>query len=251
VRVGFVGRFFPGIWRPPAEEIRFASENGFDAIQIRSDRPGMIGDDIAADVTATGLELARAGVECVVEMLLRYRDPVHIPTALRANLPSLHALGARRVHVHPAPGPHDEGVDFAAELAEAVEIAVAEGLLFGIEHNSREHPLFVTPESCAEVLAAVPGLSFVWDLNHTEPSHAEGFAALKGRLSLVHASDTPLPETNHHLPFGLGTVDVSMVCDVDVPVVLEIGGLPVSGGFGRDTDEALVASRAHLLAACT
>ena len=32
-----------------------------------------------------------------------------------------------------------------------------------------------------------------------------------------------------------------------MPLVLEIGGLPFSGGYGLDTDEALVASRARLV----
>ena len=31
VRVGMLGRFFPGNWRPPADEVRFAADNGFAA----------------------------------------------------------------------------------------------------------------------------------------------------------------------------------------------------------------------------
>tara|TARA_Y100000588_G_scaffold291228_1_gene310242 strand:+ start:1274 stop:1450 length:177 start_codon:yes stop_codon:yes gene_type:complete len=30
------------------------------------------------------------------------------------------------------------------------------------------------------------------------------------------------------------------------PAIFEIGGLPKSGGFGRDTDEALITSRSYL-----
>jgi L-ribulose-5-phosphate 3-epimerase len=67
-------------------------------------------------------------------------------------------------------------------------------------------------------------------------------------MSMVHVSDTPLPEVNYHLPLGMGTIDF-----VDYfiwlvgrgftgPAVLEIGGLPKSGGYGRDTDEALIDS---------
>jgi hypothetical protein len=33
------------------------------------------------------------------------------------------------------------------------------------------------------------------------------------------------------------------------PAILEIGGIPKSGGFGRDTDDALTDSHARLLAA--
>ena len=71
--------------------------------------------------------------------------------------------------------------------------------------------------------------------------------ALAPRFSLVHVSDTPLPETNHHLPLGRGSVDLAPLAGLEVPLVLEIGGLPFSGGYGLDTDEALVASRAELM----
>jgi sugar phosphate isomerase/epimerase len=66
-------------------------------------------------------------------------------------------------------------------------------------------------------------------------------------MTLVHVSDTPLPETNHHLPLGRGNVDFAplQVFD-DVPLVLEIGGLPHSGGPGLDTDDALRDSLARL-----
>jgi L-ribulose-5-phosphate 3-epimerase len=96
------------------------------------------------------------------------------------------------------------------------------------------------------VLEALPGLHLVWDVNHTHPDRLETFLALRPRLSLVHVSDTPLPETNHHLPLGSGTVDLSLVRDLGVPLVLEIGGLPFSGGYGLDTDEALIESSARL-----
>jgi sugar phosphate isomerase/epimerase len=97
------------------------------------------------------------------------------------------------------------------------------------------------------VLAAVPGLHLVWDVNHNVPELVQPLLALAPRFSLVHVSDTPLPETNHHLPLGRGTVDLTPLADLDVPLVLEIGGLPFSGGYGLDTDEALIASRAKLM----
>jgi hypothetical protein len=65
---------------------------------------------------------------------------------------------------------------------------------------------------------------------------------------LVHVSDTPLPETNHHLPLGRGTVDFSVLKDIDVPLILEVGGLPISGGPGFDTDEEQLDTLAPLRA---
>jgi L-ribulose-5-phosphate 3-epimerase len=239
-----VGRFFPLNWRPPADEIRFAQEHGFDVIQIRSDRAGAIEDDLRADLDDVGRAFAAAGVEPTLEMLVRHEGTARtIPLALEANLPAIRRLGVSRVHVHPVGRPEVEEL-LAGELAEALELADEAELVFGVEHNAPAQRLLVDPRA---VLDAVPGLRLVWDVNHTVPELIAPLLALAPRFSLVHVSDTPLPETNHHLPLGRGTVDLSPLADLDVPLVLEIGGLPLSGGYGLDTDEALVASRARLL----
>jgi sugar phosphate isomerase/epimerase len=250
LRIGMLGRFFPGNWRPPADEIRFAAENGFAAIQIRSDEPGAIEDVLHADAHETGSVFADSGVEPVVEMLLRLNDYPSIADSLRANLDTLAALGCTRVHVHPVPGSrHIDVDDLHARLpelfADAVRVARDAGLTLGVEHNSVEHRLLIDPDVVAALLDDVPGLFFVWDLNHADPHQ---FVRFRDRLSLVHASDTPLPVTNHHLPIGRGSVDFSVLDGVDVPVILEIGGLPASGGPGFDTDDALRASRDAVLA---
>jgi len=237
LKIGLNGRFFPANWRPPDEEIAFALANGFEAIQIRVDPPNTIRETLR-ELPTTG------GVEWVVELLVRYAWDVSASAALRTNLDALHELGVKRVHIHPVPGERDSAL--RDELAEALAIAEREGLTLGVEHNSSEHPLLVTPEECASLLDSLPGLGFVWDINHTIAEQVAGFAALKPRLTLVHCSDTPLPATNHHLPLGHGSVDISPIAHVDVPVILEIGGQVASGGYGKDTDEALIASRERL-----
>ena len=242
-----LGRFFPLNWRPPADEIRFAAEHGFDAIQIRSDRAGSIADELRADPREVGAAFTRSGIEPVLEMLVFHQgERGTIPRALRANLPAIEQIGIQRVHVHPV-GPTDAAPLLADEFASALEIALAMGLTFGVEHNAAGHRLLVEPETVHELLDEVPGLHFVWDLNHTLTEHVPDFVRLRDRLSLVHVSDTPLPETNHHLPLGRGSVDVAVVSDLDVPLILEIGGLPVSGGPGLDTDDVLLDSRRRLL----
>lgn len=253
MRVGMLGRFFPGNWRLPSQEIRFAAVNGFAAVQIRCDEPGGIDGVLRAKPAEVGRVFAEEGVECVVELLLRLKAYPSVAEALRRDLEDLAALGCRRVHVHPVPGGADVDV---AELerrlpelfAAAIPVAREAGLVLGVEHNAREHRLLVDPEAVTRLLEAVPELWFVWDLNHADPEQSAVFAALHDRLSLVHASDTPLPATNHHLPIGRGSVDFSVLRAVspDVPVILEIGGLPVSGGPGFDTDAELIASLARL-----
>jgi sugar phosphate isomerase/epimerase len=241
-----LGRFFPLNWRPPANEIRFAAEHGFDAIQIRSDRAGALGEELRNDPRVVGLTFAASGVEPVLEMLVfHHGEPGTIPNALRANLPAIEQIGFRRVHVHPV-GPDDAAPLLADEFAEALEIARGAGLTFGVEHNAVGHRLLVDPASVHALLDAVPGLHFVWDMNHTRTEDVAEFERLRDRLSLVHVSDTPLPETNHHLPIGKGNVDFSVVKNVDVPLILEVGGLPVSGGPGLDTDDVLLESLARL-----
>jgi sugar phosphate isomerase/epimerase len=101
----------------------------------------------------------------------------------------------------------------------------------------------------------VPDLGFVWDWNHTAPEHLTGFLALASRITMLHIADTRLPTVNDHLPLGMGTVDFALYSrellahGFSGPAILEIGGLPQSGGYGRDTDAALVDSRDRLHAA--
>jgi sugar phosphate isomerase/epimerase len=137
----------------------------------------------------------------------------------------------------------------------AAALGVEQGFQFGIEHNEPELLLFGTPGGCVRLLDAVPDLHFVWDINHTIPDHLDGFAGLLPRTSVLHVSDTPLPDVNHHLPISTGLIDFDAYGDLlragefRGPAVLEIGGLPKSGGYGRDTDEALIESLHRLSAA--
>jgi L-ribulose-5-phosphate 3-epimerase len=247
MRVGMVGRFFPLNWRPPEQEIRFAAEHGFAAVQIRSDRAGAIEETLRAEPRAVGAAFAASGVEPVLEMLVVHDGrPRTIERAFRANLRAIAQLGIQRVHVHPV-GPADAAALLADDFAAALEVALATGITFGAEHNASGHRLLARPEEVHDLLDSVPGLHFVWDLNHTPAEDVAAFARLRDRLSLVHVSDTPLPETNHHLPLGRGNVDFSILREVaDVPAILEIGGLPISGGPGLDTDDALLDSRGRL-----
>lgn len=246
MRVGMVGRFFALNWRPPEREIEFAAQHGFAAVQIRSERAGHIAGELRADPARVGEAFAGSGVEPVLEMLVRHEGASRtIPRTLEANLEAIDGLRARRVHVHPIGSPAFEHL-LAAELAEAVEIAERHGLIFGVEHNAPGQRLFSDPRP---VLDALPALRLVWDVNHTVPELVAPLLALAPRFSLVHVSDTPLPQTNHHLPLGHGTVDLAALRGLDVPLILEIGGLPFSGGYGLDTDDALVDSRTRLLRA--
>jgi sugar phosphate isomerase/epimerase len=260
-----VGRFFSGNWRPPADEIRFAAEAGFEVVQIRSDRAGRIEDDLRADLGAVRDALGDHSVGAALEMLVRCdsdgrtADGDTAPEALARNVPAIEALGIRRVHIHPVRAHRDDGRELerrlAPALAEAALLAADAGFALGVEHNPYASVLFAAPAACADLLEAAPRLSFVWDVNHTAPEDVAAFETLLPRASLVHVSDTPLPETNCHLPLGRGSIDVgSAVAALDAagfdgPLVLEIGGLPKSGGYGLDTDEALRDSRERLLEA--
>jgi L-ribulose-5-phosphate 3-epimerase len=245
--IGMLGRFFGrhtgGNWRPPAQELAFASSAGFDTVQIRSDRPGEIDDELGIDPAELGALFDDTGLEPVLEMLVRHEgEPGTVVRALRANLPAIEAIGFLRVHVHPV-GSAEAAPLLAADFAEALAVAEDAGLIFAAEHNAPGHRLLVQPDEIEALLDAVPGLGFVWDVNHTGAGDVNRFLALRERITLVHVSDTPLPETNHHLPLGRGAVDFAPARTFeDVPLILEIGGLPHSGGPGLDTDDALLDS---------
>src|SRR5581483_11536479 len=182
VDVGMLGRFFGrrtgGNWRAPADELAFAAGAGFDTVQIRSDRPGELEDELGIAPAELGALYDDLGVEPVLEMLVRHDgERGAFARALRANLPAIEAAGFLRVHVHPV-GPRDAAPLLAADLAEALAVAEDAGRIFGVEHNAPGHRLLVEPEEVEAVLEAVPGLGLVWDVNHTKTEHLDRFLAL-------------------------------------------------------------------------
>lgn len=247
-----LGRFFNrhtgGNWRPPAQELAFAAQAGFDTLQVQSRRPGELDDELGVSGEELGALYDELGVEPALEMLVRHEgEPGTFARALRANLDFVAAAGFLRVHIHPV-GPDEATPMLARDLAEALAVADDAGLIFGVEHNAPGHRLLVGVDAVERMLEQVPGLGLIWDINHTPADEVDRFLALRERFTLVHVSDTPLPETNHHLPLGRGSVDFSVLHGIDdVPLILEIGGLPHSGGPGLDEDDALIDSRERLL----
>lgn len=258
ILIGLNYRDFPSNWRPAREEIAFARAQRFASMQFHGRETGLTSAQLGDTATIVGALLREAGVVPVMEIMVRVDaagrtagglTPVEV---LRANLPAIDGLGCTRVHWHLVPTVEATDATWEAleraivpQLAEGVTLGEAYGFRFGIEHNEPEIRIFPTPERCAAALVAVPGLGFVWDVNHTAPNQLAGYLALTDRMTMLHIADTPLPATNHHLPLGLGTIDFAAYCRALLdrhfrgPAILEIGGLPISGGYGRDTDEAL------------
>lgn len=268
VLIGTNARLFASNWRPALEEVAFAGESGFAAMQFHGQPDGLGAEQLGAPVAAIGTALRDAGIAPVMEILMfldgagRHesgRMPLEI---FQANLPAIAALGCVHVHWHMAirqavPQANVDSLELSlvAQLREAVELAADHGFRLAFEHNEVAVRPLNTPERAAALLAAVPGLGLVWDLNHASPEQVEGYAALASRITMLHVADTPLPEINHHLPLGMGTIDFPrylrplLAAGFAGPAILEIGGLPKSGGYGRDTDAALVDSQLRLAAA--
>ena len=245
ILIGLNYRDFPSNWRPAREENAFARAAGFASMQFHGRDAGLTDGQLGEPAGAMGVLLREAGVTPVMEIMIRVApagrtaDGLTPVEVLRANLPAIGRLGCIRVHWHPVPGVEAADDAWVAleraivpQLAEGVALGEAHGFRFGIEHNEPVIPLFSTPERCAAALAAVPGLGFVWDFNHTTPDHLAGYLALTGRMTMLHVADTPLPATNHHLPLGLGTIDFAAYCRALLdcgfrgPAILEIGGPP-------------------------
>jgi sugar phosphate isomerase/epimerase len=265
VLVGMNARLFPSNWRPARQEIAFAAETGFASIQFNGREQGFDAAYLGDEIDLVGAALRSAGIVPVMEIVVRLAadgrtkmglTPLDV---LRANLPAIEAFGCACVHWHLAPATRMTSSDLrrverevVPQLEQAVAIAAVAGFRFGLEHNEPDIPLFAEPGVCAVTLAAVPGLGFVWDLNHAPPDQIDGYLELAPRMSMLHVSDTPLPEVNYHLPIGLGSIEFGRYFDVLAsahfggPAILEIGGLPKSGGYGRDTDLALADSLLRL-----
>lgn len=248
-------------------EIAFARAAGFESVQFAVRKQGDYSAQLGAPPTEVAQALQSASLVAVMELVIRIdasgknaigQTPLEV---LQTNLPAITALRCTCVHWHLVPTDQDIASLASQEEAlqpqfhSAVQIAADHGFRFGFEHNEPSIPLFATPERCAQMLDAVPDLGFVWDLNHTIPAHLDGFLQLTPQMTMLHVSDTPLPAVNHHLPLGQGNIDFTayvralLVRGFSGPAILEIGGLPHSGGYGQDTDAALCHSRQRFTAA--
>ncbi len=266
--IGLNGRFFEQNWRPAHAEIDFAAANGFASIQFHGKPAGLQAAALGADFASIRQQLQAQKIMPVMEINLQIDATGRAATGqtplevLEANLPAIAGLGCEYVHWHlnnqpvlEYPQVAELEIALQAQFAAGVALAQQRGFRFGFEHNDPILRLFTTPQACRQLLEAVPDLGFVWDFNHTLPEDFAGFVGLIPRMSMLHISDTPLPEVNYHLPLGMGNIDFAAYCQALAaanfhgPAILEIGGLPKSGGYGRDTDAALIDSLACLNAA--
>lgn len=269
IQVGMVARLFPAHWRPLREEISFARSCGFQWLQLRGSETGLSEQLLGEPFERLAAALQEARLACALEIPLALTELGTTPsgatlaTALRANLPAIDSLPCPRVHFHLTTSPSSPQALLALEerlvpaLQEAQALAAAHSPTFrlAIEQNEPAAGLFAQPDRCARLLQEVPGLGLVWDVNHTPREALQDYLALTPRMTLIHVSDTPLPELNYHLPLGRGTLDIEGYCEellsrgFSGPAILEIGGTPRSSGFGHDSDEALRASAQRLRAA--
>jgi sugar phosphate isomerase/epimerase len=269
MQIGLVGRFFPGNWRLPTREIAFAAGAGFTHLQFMSRNEPLTVEWLRQPLGDVAAALTAHKVGAVMEVMGRVgpdlvTDTGYTPqTLLEGNLPAIAALGCSHVHWHLVPlEPYAPDVIARMEtalrpaLTAAVELARENGFRFGFEHNAPAGQLFALPDASAAALDAVPGLNFVLDFNHAPPADIPAFQRLLPRVQMLHVSDAPLPETNYHWAPGRGRVDFAGYCRAvaaagfDGPAILEIGGAPWSGGFGQDTDAALIDARRFLLDTC-
>ena len=262
IKIGMNGRFYPSNKQTARDEIVFAKMAGFECIQFPGPPNGLDMVRLGDSLDVVGMALRRAGITAVMEMVIPLYGngltaegdaPLDV---LRANLQAIQALHCTHAHWHIVAAEPMTTVELRAleqqmipQMITAVALAQTHRFIFGFEHNSADVPLFHCPKVCADVLTAVPGLGFVWDFNHTAELDLAAYGALAARTRMLHVSDTPWPEVNHHLPLGHGSLDFSqflqplLTANYTGPAILEIGGLPKSGGYGRDTNEALTDSR--------
>lgn len=269
ILAGMNGRFFPNNWRSALEEIEFAKTHGFSSLQFGGRETGLNEEELGGSFENVAQALQAANITAVMEIVVRLtkagvtKSGLSPLEMLQTNLPAIRALPCHSAHLHLV---HVEPMSqaelreleaaFAPQFAQGVALAKEGGFRFGFEHNEINlQSFFNTPESCRNLLDAVPELHFVWDFNHTLAEHVPIYKSLIPRMSMLHISDTPLPETNHHLPLGQGNIDFEdhfsalRQANFSGAAILEIGGLPKSGGYGKDTDEALIDSLRRLQAA--
>ncbi len=261
IRIGFQARLFSG-QRTAIQEVEFGVKSGFRAIQFRGhvglakrtnfgERRELATCLRANDVEPTMELLIEVGADALTE---DRRSPVEV---LESNLSIIDELGIKCVHWHLySLIPDDSDMQALHHLLldpcfQGTRIAQSHGFVLGIENNPPEGRILYSPSECLEFLDQIPELRLVWDMNHSPSEFHLEFHSLGARTSLLHISDTPLPDLNHHLPIGEGSIDVAQHLRTMVangfrgPAILEIGGPPGSGSY-RDTDSALAESRSRL-----
>ncbi|MDQ2717923.1 MAG: aminoacyl-tRNA hydrolase [Chloroflexota bacterium] len=265
ITIGMNARMFPNNWRPLRNEIAFAHAQSLQYIQFRAPESGLTAEQLGDPLETVAGQLSSAHMKAVMEIVIRLNaagrtsSGTTLIDVLQANLPAITTLSCIHAHFHVVP---IEAMDEEArrnleellipQFRQGLAIAATHRFLFGFEHNEPGTDLFATPERCATLLEAVPGLGFVWDLNHATLEQLPAYLALASRMTMLHIADTPLPEVNYHLPLGQGAIDFTLYCQALMeggfhgPAILEIGGLLKSGGFGRDTDAALIDSAKRL-----
>ena len=269
IQIGMNVRVPPFCSHTILEEIAFAHAAGFESVQFAVREPGDYAARLGVALETVGQALSATRLISVMEIVIRIdqtgrnvlgQTPMEV---LQMQLPAITALRCICVHWHLVPldrsvdttALHTLEADLLPQFEAGVECGAVHGFRFGFEHNEPALGLFATPERCASMLNSVPGLGFVWDFNHTIPEHLDGFLRLTPQMTMLHVSDTPLPVVNYHLPLGKGNLDFPGYCrelrqrGFFGPAILEIGGLPQSGGYGQDTDEALRDSRERLVLA--
>ena len=124
-------------WRPPVDEIRFAAEHGFAAIQIRSDRAGGIAEYLRADPPRSAQRSSRrASSRCSrCSCGTRERRERSSERSTRTSPRSRRWACSEFTCIRSA-APEAEPL-LGDELGAALAVARREGLTFGVEHNAR------------------------------------------------------------------------------------------------------------------
>src|SRR4051812_27973217 len=71
IRIGMNARLFPGNWRPLTEEIAFAQEAGFVALQVPGPDRGLGEERLGGSLSTVRDVLTAAGIEAVMEIMVR------------------------------------------------------------------------------------------------------------------------------------------------------------------------------------
>lgn len=103
-RIGMNARQFPGNWRPASEEIAFARDAGFVALQFQGQEPGLTPERLGEPFDVVAGALAAAGIEAGMEIIVRIDTTGRTASGLspldvlRLNLPAIDALPCTCVH---------------------------------------------------------------------------------------------------------------------------------------------------------
>jgi|CZCA01.1.fsa_nt_gi sugar phosphate isomerase/epimerase len=232
IQIGCLARFF----NKYADEVEFATRNGFDFMQIWYDRNGIA---LRKDSEPKESVIKEFDFPTIVHAVLDINEfEEHVSRVIDI----LVYLNHKNVIIHPICESEEITSDTIHKLSRKVSCALEKisdkGITLYLENNSKIDPIFNTPEEIGIMFSSNPNLEFILDVAHIESyEHLKRIVDVK-MPKILHIADKHFDIIHEHLPVGQGDIDYEYIFNNELreftgKIILEVA----------QSDEAVISSR--------